>query len=377
MSYRRLLSPPARSFFLFGARGTGKSTWIRENIDAALVVDLLKHELYADLLARPGLLADRARALRPGAWVVIDEVQRVPALLNEVHSLIEEKKLKFVLSGSSARQLRKSGTNLLAGRASQRFFFPFLPEELGPDFELDRALRFGTLPIVWTAEDPKDVLRAYTQTYLREEIQAEALVRNLQGFVRFLPIASAFHGQLLNASNIAREAGVARTTVGGYAEILEDTLLAFRLPAYEAKLRVKERKHPKFYFIDPGLVRALQKRFDPPTGSELGPLFEGFVASCLRALGLYRDAFDEIFYWASAESQVEVDFILKRGSELWAIEAKASSRFHPSMTKGLAAMKGLKGLKRRIVVYGGRDRLLLDDGVEVMSVTELLAEVSK
>jgi len=306
----------------------------------------------------------------------VDEVQRVPALLNEVHHLIEEKKLKFVLSGSSARQLRKVGTNLLAGRASQRFLFPFLPEELGKDFDLERALRYGTLPIVWASEDAEDVLQAYTQTYLKEEIQAEALVRNLQGFVRFLPLAAIFHGQILNASNIARDAGVARTTVSGYIDILEDTLLAYRLPAFEAKLRVKERKHPKFYFIDPGLVRALQKKSGAPTVEERGVLFEGFVAGCLRALGAYKKVFDEMSFWASGESQVEVDFLLRRGSEYWAIEAKAAKNFHPSMAKPLAAIASLKGLKRRIIVYGGREKLLLNDGVEVLPIADLLHALS-
>ena len=376
VSYKRALPVPNRSFFLFGPRGSGKSTWIRENIKSILYLDLLNQDLYTDLLVRPGLLGDLAAGLPTGSWVVIDEVQKNPALLNEVHRLIEEKKLKFVLSGSSARQLKKSGTNLLAGRASQRFLFPFVPEELGDDFNLEQALRYGTLPIVWAAEDKKDVLQSYSQIYLKEEIQAEALVRNLQGFVRFLPIAAVCHGQSLNTSSIARDAGVARTTVNGYLDIMEDTLMAFRIPAYEAKLRVKERKHPKFYLVDAGIVRALRRKFDVPDSEEKGALFEGFVATCLRAVNAYYEVFDEIFYWASTESNVEVDFILKRGSEFWAIEVKSAKRFHPTMTSSLSALAGWKGLTRRILVYGGSHRLKLPEKIEAMSVTDFFKVVS-
>jgi len=176
---------------------------------------------------------------------VVDEVQRLPGLLNVIHQKLETRRLRFALSGSSARKLRRSGVNLLAGRAVRRSLHPFVPEELEGSFSLARTLEWGALPIVWAAPDKQDALEAYVQMYLKEEIQAEAATRNLPGFARFLPIAGLFHGQTLNVSALARDAGVARTTVQGYLEILEDTLFTFQLPAYEARLRVRERRHPK------------------------------------------------------------------------------------------------------------------------------------
>jgi len=213
----------------------------------------------------------------------VDEVQRLPSLLNEVHRSIEERGLRFVLSGSSARKLRHGGVNLLAGRALLRSMHPFLPPELEGRFSLDAALRIGTLPIVLASTRPEETLRACIHGYLKEEIQAEALVRSLAGFARFLPVAALLHGQMVNVSSLARDAGVARTTVNDYLEILEDTLLAFRVPGFEARLRVRERKHPKLYWVDAGLVRAAKDQLAPLAIEERGPLFEGLVAnSCAR-----------------------------------------------------------------------------------------------
>ena len=239
MPFSRVLSLPRGSFFLFGARGTGKSTWLREHMPKATFVDLLDEGLYQALLADPSLLGQRLRSLDAGAQVVIDEIQRLPSLLNEVHRFIESRKLVFALSGSSARKLRRAGTNLLAGRAVRRELHPLVPEELGAAFDLERVLEHGTIALVWDRGGDRDVLEAYVQTYLREEIQAEALVRNLAGFARFLPVAALFHGQVLNAAALARDAGVSRTTVLGYLDVLEDTLLGFRLHPYEGRLRVK------------------------------------------------------------------------------------------------------------------------------------------
>jgi predicted AAA+ superfamily ATPase len=169
--------------------------------------------------------------VKPGQWIWVDEIQRLPNLLNEVHRFIEDRRQRFILTGSSARKLRRTGVNLLAGRALTQTMYPLLPAELGRDFDLDAVLRFGSLAIVWDADSKREVLEAYVQTYLKEEIQAEALARNVAGFSRFLPVAALFHGQALNASALARDAGVFRMTVSGYLDILEDTLLAFRLPA--------------------------------------------------------------------------------------------------------------------------------------------------
>ncbi|RLB55802.1 MAG: ATP-binding protein, partial [Deltaproteobacteria bacterium] len=219
----RILSPPEGSFFLFGPRGSGKSTWIAEKFPHAFYIDLLDEARYQGYLAQPGLLAQELRALPARQRVVIDEVQRLPWMLNEVHRHIEGRRLRFALCGSSARKLKAGGVNLLAGRAILRHMHPFLPEELGEYFDLDTCLRFGSLPVVLASEQPQETLSAYARLYLKEEIQAEALVRNLPGFARFLPVASLFHAQVLNVSGLARDAGVSRTTVTGYLQILEDT----------------------------------------------------------------------------------------------------------------------------------------------------------
>ena len=222
--YPRLLEAPQSSFFLFGPRGCGKSTWAGRHFSDAHVFDLLDEDLYHSLLADPTRLSAELRTLKPHSWVVIDEVQRIPSLLNEVHRFIEKADLRFALLGSSARKLKTAGTNLLAGRALRKTMYSLTPEELGADFHLEEVLQFGSLPIVWQAEAKKETLQSYVQLYLREEIRAESLVRNLPGFVRFLPIAGIFHGQTLNVTAVARDAGVARTTVIGYLDVLEDSL---------------------------------------------------------------------------------------------------------------------------------------------------------
>ena len=205
--------------------------------------------------------------------------RRMPAPL----AFIEERRLKFALLGSSARKLEAAGVNLLAGRALHRTMHPLTPAELGDDFDLDSALEWGTIPLVWVSDERREVLGSYVQLYLREEIRAEALVRNLPGFARFLPIAALCHGQVVNISGLARDCGVARTTVQGYLDILEDTLLAFRLPAFEARLRVRERRHPKLYWVDPGLVRAVKRQRGPVAPEERGALLA--KAGCFTCSG--------------------------------------------------------------------------------------------
>ncbi len=371
----RLLDAPRQSFFLLGPRGSGKSTWVRHELAGAHRIDLLDQAVYHAYLARPGQFADELRAVRPGTTVVVDEVQRVPALLNEVHRFIEERRMRFVLCGSSARKLKQHGTNLLAGRALRRQLHPFVPAELGKAFDLDAALAHGTLPLIWQAPSPWEALVAYVQLYLREEIQAEALVRNLPGFVRFLPIAALFHGQTLSVASLARDAEVSRTTVAGYLEILEDTLLAFRLAAWEGRLRVRERRHPKLFWVDAGLVRAMRRQRDTPAPEEQGPLFEGWIANLLRIHNDYGGGlFDEWYYWAPGEAaRTEVDFLLRRGRDWIAIEAKSTTRAEADQLRGLRAIDGLAGLRRRILAYRGARRMATADGIEVWPVDHLLA----
>ena len=365
MHYKRLARVPEQSFFLLGMRGVGKSTWARQTFPNALRLDLLDEALFADLLAEPALFRQLLSGVGPGQWVVVDEIQRIPSLLNEVHRQIEERGVSFALLGSSARKLKTAGTNLLAGRALRKAMHPLAPAELGDDFDLDDALRYGTIPLVWTAPDRREVLQSYTQLYLREEIRAEAVVRNLSGFVRFLPVAAVMHGQTVNASSIARDAGIARTTVNGYLEILDDTLLAVQLPAFEAKLRVRERRRPKLYWADPGLVRAVKRQLGPVAEEERGALLEGWALGLLRAHNEHQHIYDDIGYWAAAESAAEVDFVLTRDGEHLAIEIKAAERYNTAMLRGLRAVADLAGLARRILLYRGRRAFRTEDGIDV------------
>lgn len=381
-SYTRILqAPPGRSFFLFGMRGVGKSTWSKGLLPTARRIDLLDEGLFQSYLREPALFANELRTLPRGATVVVDEIQRLPSLLNEVHRFIEDYRMRFVLLGSSARKLKQSGTNLLAGRAVHRQMFPLLPQELGQDFDLAEVLRYGSLPVIWAASDRREAIESYVQMYLKEEIQAESLVRNLPGFARFLPVAAIFHGQVLSVAGLARDAGVARTTVDGYLGILADTHLAWLLPAFEARLRVKERRHPKLYWTDSGIVRGVRREFHPPTAAERGPLFEGWIGQLLRSYGEPASGtghpFDGLWYWAPAEGQIKVDFLIKAGKHFVAVEAKAKTSLVSKDFAGLRAICGLAGLKRRVIVYLGDRPQRTEDGIDVLPLRGFLSALEE
>jgi predicted AAA+ superfamily ATPase len=373
--YERVIKKPSSSFFLLGMRGTGKSSWIQRAFPKAFSINLLDEALYQDLLVDPSLLRKMLLKVRRGHWVIIDEIQRIPSLLNEVHRSIEELGLKFALLGSSARKLRREGVNLLGGRALQRFMYPLLPSEMNVDYVLSRVLQYGSLPLVVNAKSPSEQLKAYVQSYLREEIQVEAIVRNLPGFARFLQVAALFHGQVLNVDGLARDAGVARTTVQGYVDILEDTLLAYRLPAFEGRLRVKEKRHPKLYWVDPGVARAAKNQLGVPSAEERGALLEGLLIQTIRSLrdyGLLN--YEDLYYWSTGA--IEVDVLLARKNSFIAIEIKASRRLRPEHFKALHAIKELKGIARRILVYEGERAFVDEDGVEVVPVEEFIDDLT-
>jgi predicted AAA+ superfamily ATPase len=378
VTYRRLLTAPRGSFFLFGVRGAGKSTWTKDAFRDAHFVDLLDESLFQNLVANPGSFGLEIRDLPREKVVVLDEVQRVPALLNEVHRAIETSRRRFVLLGSSARRLKTSNTNLLAGRAVVRTMYPLVPAELAEDFDLERVLTFGSIPLVWQSDDPRSTLEAYVQLYVREEIRAEAMVRNLPAFLRFLPVAALFHGQVINIAGLARDAGAARMTIEGYIGILQDTLMATLLRPFEAKLRVRERCHPKLYWVDPGIVRAAKRQLGPTTAEERGSLLEGWIFTVIRAHNDASQLFEEIFYWAPVQARhTEVDFLLRRGREYLALEIKAQRVFSASLLSGLRAIAELPRVVRRVLVYLGDRRLRTDDGIEVWPLAAFLSAAAR
>ncbi len=373
--YTRLLKPPKSSFFLFGARGSGKSTWLKREFGNAKWFNLLDESLYQHLLVSPESFRNQIRALKPKEWVVVDEVQRLPNLLNEVHRGIEEFGLHFALTGSSARKLKRAGVNLLAGRARFRSMLPLLPRELDKDFDIEKVLRWGSLPLIWTSENRDETLTDYVRFYLKEEIQAEALVRNLAGFARSLPVAALYNGQVLNISSLARDAEIERKTAEGYIQILEDTLLAKKLYPYQAKVTVREKRKPKLYWIDPGLVRAAKGIRGMVTPEEVGSLFESYIFQIIRHEIENNRRFENVFYWSPSEVKTEIDFLIQDERGFIAVEVKASKKIKSDQLKGLRAIQSLKGLKRKILVYLGERRERTEDGIDILPIKDFENEI--
>lgn len=358
--YKRLLSAPEHSFFLFGPRGTGKTTWLRQCLPDARWYDLLRNDLHLRLLKDPSLFRREVEATA-GGWIVIDEVQKLPRLLDEVHGLIAEhgSRYRFALSGSSARKLRRMDVNLLAGRVINRTFFPLTLAELGAGpFRLDEMLATGLLPGLRShPEYAIDVLEAYVANYLREEIQQEALVKDIDSFARFLEVAALMNGQVVNVSGIARDAGVARPTVQRYFETLVGTLVGAWLPAWKPRRKVKEVSHPKFYFFDTGVVRALLGRLrEPLEGAERGHLLETLVFHELRSHVAYSGQGGELAYWSNP-SRSEVDFVWTRGTSAVGIEVKASREWRREHGRVLGELLSEGIIQRAVGVYLGRETL--------------------
>jgi len=366
-----LLKLPPKSFFLFGPRGTGKSVWLAQVLEQAdLRIDLLKSSEYLRYRRDPSVLSQEVNALRENAWVIIDEIQKLPELLDEVHSLLFESDhaYRFALSGSSARKLKKSHANMLAGRALSKRMFPLAMLEVGTDFDLEFALSYGQMPMCVTlpsVDEKVEFLDAYVETYLREEIQQEALVRNLDSFFRFLSVAAIVNGQLLNISNVARDVGVARSTVQGYFSILEDTLIGWYLPAYRNRAKVKEVAHSKFYLFDCGVQRALAGLHrDTPAELEKGVLFETFILNEFRALNSWRSHGARFFYWRT-ESGNEVDLIWKTGRRAIGFEIKYAKAWKERFNRGLNVLLASGDIQMAFGVYRG-DRVLRVGDVTVL-----------
>jgi predicted AAA+ superfamily ATPase len=368
----RFFTPPADHFFLLGPRGTGKTWWTRQHFPDALRVDLLDPETLRAMAARPERLRERVAA-QPGLkQVVIDEVQKLPELLEVAHLMIEEKgQTQFVFTGSSARKLRRGGVNLLGGRAAQKSLHPFMAAELGARFRLEDALRLGMLPVVLGAADPAEILRAYNGLYLREEVQAEGLVRNVGSFSRFLEAISFSQASVLNLANVARECQVNRKTVEGYLEILEDLLLAFRVPVFTRRAKRELAAHPKFFFFDAGVFRA--NRPTGPLDSQAdidGGALEGLVAQHLRAWCDYSAGDHRLHYWQT-RAKLEVDFVVYGASGLYAMEVKNSGRVRPEDLRGLKSFAEDYPESRRFLLYRGAERVL-QDGILCVPCGEFL-----
>lgn len=355
--YSRLIKPPPdRSFFLFGPRGTGKTTWVKTSFPQAVYLDLLESELFNDLLAHPQRLENFIPA-DFNNWVVIDEIQRIPELLNEVHRLIEARRLKFVLTGSSARKLRKGGHNLLAGRALTYFMYPLTAVEMGGDFNLEHALNFGQLPLSYQAENPGKYLDSYVKTYLTEEIQQEGLTRNLGAFARFLETASFSQGSVLNVSAIAREAAIERKVVANYFSILADLLIGWELPVFSIKAKRRLVAHRKFYFFDVGVYRAIRPRGPLDTPEEAaGAALESLFGQELRAVNDYLDLGYRLYYYRTAAGQ-EVDFIAYGQKGIRAFEVKRTSKISSIMLRGLKTFLVDFPQAKGVVIYGGKRRM--------------------
>jgi uncharacterized protein len=377
--YTRRLTLPERSFFLLGPRGTGKSTWLRGALPTALWFDLLRTGTFLELSRQPERFRLQVEAQSRGSWVVVDEIQRLPTLLNEVHALMAEhgRAYRFALSGSSARKLRRMDVNLLAGRAINRQCLPLTADELGFDIDMDveDILRLGLLPQV--RSDPAyaiDTLEAYVSNYLREEIQQEALVRRLDSFARFLQVAALVNGQVVNISGVARDAAVARPTVQGYFDTLIDTLIGFWLPAWQRRAKVKEVASPKFYLFDCGVTRALAGRLrEPIDGLERGFLLETWILHELRAAIAYKGLGGELRYWRTPSGS-EVDFIWTRARRAVGVEVKAAARWRREFGAPLKSLIEDGVVQAGFGVYTGAVELK-DGPLRVLPLTTFLEEL--
>jgi uncharacterized protein len=324
-------------------------------------VDLLEPATFRTYSTNPGYLRERLSAEPRVATVVLDEIQKVPELLDLVHGLVDEsKELRFVLTGSSSRKLKRSGVDLLAGRALLCHLHPFMASELGPGFSLSQALTKGLLPLVWASDNPRQVLSAYAALYLREEVQTEGLVRNVGNFSRFLEAVTFSHGTQLNISNVARECQVERKVVEGYVGILEDLLLGYRLPVFMRRAKRDVVTHSKFYLFDPGVYRSIRPKgpLDRPQEIE-GAALEGLVYQHLRAWVDYGGTDDNLYYWRT-RAGVEVDFVIYGSDGVRAIEVKNTRRLQPGDLSGLKAFRQDYPEAEAYLLYRGEDRLRKD-----------------
>src|SRR3990167_144822 len=347
------LQPEDRhSMFLFGPRGTGKTHWVKQYFPEALYIDLLKHRDYTLLQADPSRLEAMVLG-HTSSWVVLDEVQKIPALLDEVHRLIEHHQRCFVLTGSSSRKLKRGGANLLAGRAYTYHMHPLTATEIGEAFDVQRALVRGLLPASYLPEGETPFLESYVATYLREEVIQEGLVRNIGHFVRLMEVASFSQGAQLNLANIAREVGISRKIVEGYFSILEDLLIAVQIPCFTKRAQRQLSQHPKFYYFDVGVFQQLRPKGPLDTPEEMGgAAFETLFLQHLRAvIDYYRLPFD-IYFWRT-NTGLEVDFVLYGEGGLFAFELKSRTYIERKDFSALRAFQEDYPIAKCYLIYAG------------------------
>lgn len=368
---KRLIVPiEKQSYFLFGPRGTGKTTWVRSQYPDAIYIDLLDSQIRSALLVDPSRLKKFIPDSYKG-WVILDEIQLVPDVLNEVHRQIFSGNNKFILTGSSARTLRRKGVNLLGGRALMRTFHPLTAVEQGSKFDIVKSLQYGHLPLAILGEEPSAYLQSFVMNYLTNEVKQEGLTRNMSAFSRFLEVASFSQGNVLNYSEVAREAAIDRQVVTGYFDILDDLLVAIRLPVFTKKSKRRLITHQKFFYFDTGIYRAIRPigPLDMPV-SVSGAALETLILQEIRAI---NDAYNfnySVFYWRTS-TNVEVDFILYGPLGIIAIEVKCSARIKSDMFNGLRTFKADYPMAKCFLVYGG-ERKEYHDGIEVIGAIDFL-----
>ena len=359
------------SIFLFGARQTGKSTILRQQFPQSIYIDLLDNSVKERYRRRPSLLYEALKEKAEGTLVIIDEIPEVPDLLNEVHRLIVEKRLVFILCGSSARKLKRKGHNTLGGRAFPVYLYPFVSSEI-PDFDIDRAVTFGMIPPHYLAKNPSRLLAGYIDIYLKEEIKEEALVRNLDAFHRFLEVAALTDGEIVNNNNIAQDCGVHATTVNAYFDILEDTLMGYRIPAFRKVMKRRLMQAPKFYYFDIGVANHLLHRKQLVRGTpEYGHAFEHFVIQELYAWLHYTHSDETLSYWRTYTG-LEVDAVI--GDARVAIEVKSVEEVLTKHLKGLKAFGEEHPQSRKIIVSLDRINRRIGD-IECIFVLDFLKEL--
>lgn len=364
---------PGISCFVLGPRGTGKTYWLRHLFPSAVFVDLLEARTFNMLAADPQRLGNLISASTDGP-IIIDEIQKLPSLLDEIHRLIEARNLWFILTGSSARKLRRSGVNLLGGRAVTKHFHPLTAAELGDSFDFDKAVRFGLLPSIYDPlkhVPPDEYLQSYVQTYLKEEVMQEGLTRNLSSFSRFLETASFSQGQLLNISEVSRECRIKRKLAESYFGILEDLLIGVCLPPFQKRARRRIIQHPKFFLFDAGVFRAVRPRGPLDAPAEIdGASLETLVLQHLRAVMSWRNSEGTISYWRTSTG-LEVDFVVYAADAFAAIEVKRKRNITSHDLNGMRAFASEYPEAARIILYGGDHKEEIG-GIQLIPIAKAL-----